>query len=87
MKFRVLIKGAVTADRRLSPSTADLRYVKRFLFETATRTNERVGTRLGEILGWFHAADPTLFDAQLKANELSLPFDRSITISGHAGVI
>src|SRR5207249_4993708 len=46
MKFRMLINGPVMADRRLSPSTEDLRFVKRFLSETATHTNERVGTRL-----------------------------------------
>ncbi|HLN29862.1 MAG TPA: hypothetical protein VK395_19110 [Gemmataceae bacterium] len=85
MKFRVLIKEGVAAERRLAPSIEDLRYVKRFLFETASHTNERVGTRLGEVLGKFHADDPGLFDAQLKAKEISQRFEWSISIHGHAG--
>src|SRR5207253_2404426 len=69
MKFRVLIGGSVEANRQLSPSDNDLRYAKRFLTETASRTNERVGKRLASLLETFHIADPTLFDAQGKANE------------------
>jgi hypothetical protein len=86
MKFRVLIRGPVTADRRLSPTTEDLRYVKRFLSETAVYTNHRVGTRLAALLEAFHAADPTLFDAQAKADEISRQFAFSLTIHGHVGV-
>jgi len=86
MKFRVLIAGAVSHDRRLFPSTDDLRYVKRFLSETAARTNQRVGTRLAQILSGFHLADPALFDAQLRANELSQRFAFSVTINGYVGV-
>jgi hypothetical protein len=86
MKFRVLIGGPVAADRRLSPSTEDLRYVKRFLSETAAGANQRVGTRLAELLGAFHAANPTLFDAQEKANEISRCFAYAVTVHGRVGV-
>jgi hypothetical protein len=87
MKFRLLIRGPVAADRRLAPTTEDLRYVKRFLSETATHTNERVGTRLAELLGTFHVADPTLFDAQTIADQVSQRFTFPVTIHGHAGVV
>ncbi|HVX13587.1 MAG TPA: hypothetical protein VHC22_20555 [Pirellulales bacterium] len=87
MKFRVLIGGAVGADCRLTPSIDDLRYVKRFLTETANHTNQRVGTRLADVLTNFHQADPTLFDAQEKANEISARFARSLTVSLQAGVL
>src|SRR5262249_15508486 len=70
MKFRVLIGGPVDAERRLSPTDADLRYAKRFLTETATHTNKRVGLRLAQLLHDFHVADPALFDAQARANEV-----------------
>ncbi len=87
MKFRVLIGGPVPADRRLSPSTEDLRYVKRFLSETATSANRRVGMRLAQILEGFHVTDPALFDAQTKANETSQCFALSVTIHGQVGVL
>jgi len=86
MKLRMLIRGSVESDRRLSPTTDDLRYVKRFLSETATDVNQRVGTRLAGILEGFHVADPALFDAQTRANELSQRFAFSLTINGHVGI-
>jgi hypothetical protein len=87
MRFRVLSGGPVEADRRLSPTENDLRYAKRFLTETATRTNERVGLRLAHLLGLFHAADPALFDPQTRADEVSQRFAFSVTIHGHVGVL
>jgi hypothetical protein len=86
MKLRMLVGGPVPAGQRLAPTTADLRYVKRFLSETATEVNQRVGTRLAELLDGFLQADPTLFDAQARANEVSQRFAISLTIGGHAGV-
>jgi hypothetical protein len=71
MRFRVLIGAPVTADRRLSPSGDDLKYAKRFLTETAFRTNERVSRRVAQLLEGFHLVDPALFDAQAKADEVS----------------
>jgi hypothetical protein len=87
MKFRVLIGAPVAADRQLSPSADDLRHAKRFLTETACRTNERVGRRVAQRLEGFHVADPALFDAQATANEVSQRFALSLTIHGHTGVI
>ncbi len=87
MKFRMLINAPVAADCRLSPSTEDLRYVKRFLTETALHTNQRVGSRLAQLLDGFHQVDPTLFDAQVKANELSQRLTFSVTINGRVGVV
>jgi hypothetical protein len=87
MKFRVLVGGPVDPERRLFPSINDLRYVKRFLIETADGTIRRVGTRLAQLLTTFHVVDPTLFDAQTRANELSLRFGFSVTINGLVGVV
>lgn len=85
MKFRVLVGGSVPAARRLSPTRADLRYVKRFLSETATRANERVGMRLADLLALFHQRDTQLFDAKDKAEEISRQFARSLIVDGFAG--
>lgn len=86
MKLRMLIGGPVPADQRLAPTTEDLRYVKRFLSETATDVNQRVGNRLAVLLEGFHAADPALFDGQTKADEVSRRFAFPVTIGGHVGV-
>lgn len=86
MKLRMLVGGPVPADCRLSPTTEDLRYVKRFLSETATDVNQRVGMRLAMLLGGFYLADPTLFEAQSKANEVAQRFAFTLTIGGHDGV-
>lgn len=86
IKLRVLVGGPVEANRRLTPTDNDLRYVKRFLSETAIRTNERVGNRLAQLLTEFHVADPTLFDAQIMANRVSQQFAFSVTINGRAGL-
>ena len=60
--------------------------MKRFLFQTATDANQRVGTRLAVLLESFHQADAALFDAQANANDVSRCFAFPVAISGHAGV-
>jgi hypothetical protein len=86
MKLPMLVGGPVPADCRLAPTTDDLRYVRRFLSEAATDVNQRVGTRLAVLLENFHQADPTLFDAQEKANDVSQRFSFPVTINGYVGV-
>jgi hypothetical protein len=87
MKLRMLVGGPVPSDCRLAPTMEDLRYVDRFLSETATDVNQRVGNRLAVLLEIFHRADPTLFDAQARANEVSQQFAFAVTINGHIGVL
>ncbi len=87
MRFRALVGGAVEPERRLSPADDDLRYAKRFLSEAATRTNERVGRRLAQLLGELHAGDAGLFDAQARADEVSRRFTFPVTINGHVGLV
>ena len=59
--------------------------VKRFLIETANRTNQRFGIRLAQLLTGFHVADPLLFDGLTKANDVSQRFAFSVTINGNVG--
>ena len=87
MKFSVLVKRSVPADCRLAPTTDDLRYVKRFLFETARLTNQRIGERLAELLTLFHQDNPALFDAQDKANIVSQQFALALTIHLQVGAL
>ncbi len=85
MKFRLLSGLQVPTDCRLSPTTEDLRFTKRFLTETAVRTNDRVGNRLAELMTTFHLADPALFDAQATADLLSNRFKFPLAVDGCTG--
>lgn len=81
-KLRLLVRGPVESPRLLNPTRDDLRYVKRFLDETAQKANERVGLRLAELLTLLHAENPTLFLPQEKAADLKGQFDLPLTVAG-----
>lgn len=81
MKFRALTRRLVDKDQRLVPSEVDLRYVKRFLSDTAADVNRRVATQLAELLSAVHRDGPSLFDPAVKAQELANIFDLKITVA------
>lgn len=81
MKFRALTRRLVEKDQQLVPSEVDLRYVTRFLSETADDINRRVATQLAELLGAIHGDGPSLFDAAFKAQELANIFDLGTTLA------
>ena len=74
VKFRLLARQSVEAPRLLIPTRDDVRYVKRFLDETAESINSRIMTRLAELLTTFHTDNPDLFDCQQVVNKLSRDF-------------
>jgi hypothetical protein len=86
IKLRLLTKQAVESPRTLAPTRDDLRYLKRFLDETAERCNRRVGDRLAELLTTIHADDPGLFDPRTVANEISRSFGTALEVGGVLGV-
>lgn len=86
-KLRLLAKQPIRAPRLLRPTQNDLLYLKRFLDETAERSNQRIGSRLAELLTTIHGTDPTLFLAQDKANELSRAFGFPLAIATATGVL
>lgn len=85
VKLQLIAKQRVNAGRLLSPNPDDLRYVIRFLSETAEWLNDRVGRRLAELLQELHAENPTLFDPQQKADAVSGKLGFSVTIAGAVG--
>ncbi|HEY8749768.1 MAG TPA: hypothetical protein VIM11_17425 [Tepidisphaeraceae bacterium] len=87
LKLRLLVKGNVAGERLLSPDENDLRYVKRFLFETANAINQKVGDRLATLLTEIHQSDSTLFDAQQMADSVSKGFGNAFTVDGAVGVL
>jgi hypothetical protein len=87
IKLRLLVRSPVTADRVLAPTRDDLRYLKRFLDETAERSSTRIGQRLADLLTTLHAADPTLFLAQDMADTVTRTFGFSLNVAGMAGAL
>ncbi len=84
-RLTLLVKKEVSSGSTLNPDLSDLRYVKRFLVETANRTNNRIGTRLAGLLTERHQDDPTLFPPTKLADSISSSFQQSLTISGFVG--
>lgn len=87
IKFRLLVRAAVPSPRVIVPTRDDIRYLKRFLDETAKLTNQRIGTRLAELLTTIHSTDPTIFVAQDVANTVSRIFGAALPVAGAIGVL
>ncbi len=86
-RLTLMVKAEVASGNMLSPNLSDLRYVKRFLVETANLTNNRIGNRLADLLTERHEDDATLFNPQELADSISGRFQKSLTIHGFAGLI
>jgi hypothetical protein len=85
-RLALMVKAEVKSGDTLDPNLFDLRYVKRFLVETADHTNNRIGQRLAQLLTERHQDDSTLFVPQELADSISGSFQQSLTIDGFAGV-
>lgn len=84
-RLTLMVKSRVQPDNMLNPTLSDLRYVKRFLVETANHTNNRIGHRLAELLTERHQDDATSFVAQEMADSISGSFLQPLTIDGVTG--
>ncbi len=87
VKMGIWAKEKVAAPQILSPTRSDLNYLKRFLDEMATRCNQRIGTRLAELLTTIHASATTLFEPQETANRLAATFRVPLQVAGLMGVV
>lgn len=85
IKLRLLAREQVAAPRVLCPTRDDLRYLKRFLDETADLCNNRIGNRLAELLSIIHGGNPALFDPQQAADRLTQVFGFVLSVAGVAG--
>jgi hypothetical protein len=81
VRLRVLSKQPVDPLRVIAPTRDDIRYLLRFLDETAVRCNARVAERLAEVLTRIHANDPTLFDPGERAGHLATQFRQTVTVA------
>ncbi|WP_437915423.1 hypothetical protein WME73_08950 [Sorangium sp. So ce302] len=84
-KLRLLVKAAVAAPSVLSPTGADVWYVKLFLDETTEWANGRVAARVAQLLTTLHIGDPTLFVPQQRADALAKLFRVQVTVAGATG--
>jgi hypothetical protein len=84
-RLTLMVKARVTRGNTLNPDLFDLRYVKRFLVETANHTNDRIGRRLASLLTERYGDDSTLFDRQNLADNISQTFQQSLPIDGYTG--
>jgi hypothetical protein len=87
IKLRLLVRAAVLPMQVLAPTRDDIRYLKRFLDETAERSNRRIGERLAELLTVIHATDPGLFVPQTMADAVTRTFGFVLTVAGAAGTL
>jgi hypothetical protein len=85
IKLRLLVRAPVPQMQVLAPTRDDIRYLKRFLDETAERSNRRIGGRLAEFLTAIHAADPGLFIPQEAADAVTRTFGFVLSVAGAAG--
>jgi hypothetical protein len=86
IKLRLLVRATVPQMQVLAPTRDDIRHLKRFLDETADRSNRRIGERLADLLTAIHAVDPGLFIPQETADAVTRTFGFVLTVAGAAGV-
>ncbi|QDV85805.1 hypothetical protein [Planctomycetes bacterium TBK1r] len=86
-RLTLMVKQQVAPGESINPSNHDLRYVERFLVETADRTNVRIAERLAELLTELHTDNPSLFTPQDKADSVSSGFQQSLIIAGAVGTL
>ena len=87
VKLRLLVRAAVPSMQVLAPTRDDIRYLKRFLDETADRSNRRVGERLAELLTAIRTVDPGLFVPQETADGVTRTFGFGLAVAGAAGTL
>jgi hypothetical protein len=87
VKFRLMVKEIVDSPRLLVPTRDDVRYLTRFLDETAQVCNDRIGQRVAEVLTAIHGRDPTLFAPQDFANQVTRSFSIPLVVAGSTGVL
>lgn len=81
-KLGQILKTQVQPDQVFTPTLDDVRYLKRFVDETAARINERVAQRLSELLTTMHTDGHLAFDPAQKATDLAAKFGVRCTVAG-----
>lgn len=84
-KLRLLRRGPVDAPKVLQLTNGDVWYAKLFLDDLARWGNERVATRLAEVLTARHADDPSLFVPQERADAVARVFRVPVLVAGASG--
>jgi len=84
-KLRILAQKEVVGPRLLVLTRDDIRYLKRFLDETANLCNSRIATRLTVLMSNIHTQSPGLLKPQEYATRLAFKFRTPVTVAGAVG--
>jgi hypothetical protein len=87
IRLRLLVRAPVPSMQVLSPTRIDIRYLKRFLDETAEVSNRRIGARLAERLSTIHAGNSALFLPQEMADRVTRTFGFVLPVAGVLGTL
>jgi len=87
VRLRVWAREPVAAPRLLTPTRGDLNYLKRFLDETASDCNQRIGDRLAQLLTLILPTAPISIAPQDLANRVTAIFRRVLQVAGADGVL
>jgi hypothetical protein len=87
VKLSVMAKEAVTPAVVLTPTRADLGFLKQFLDDTTEVFNKRIAERLATLLTTIHAQAPTLPVPADAATHLTRLFQFSVTVAGVVGIL
>ncbi len=87
VKLRQWAKEPVSAPRLLTPTRNDLNYLKRFLDETATDCNQRIGDRLAQLLTSILPTAPIPTAPQGMADRVTAIFRVILQVGGATGVV
>ena len=87
IKLRLLVRAPVPSMQVLSPTRDDIRFLKRFLDETAEASNHRIGARLAEVLSTILAGNSALFLPQEMADRVARTFGFILNVARVSGTL
>ena len=82
IKLRQFLKSSVDGKKLLTPSSKNVRQIKRLLDETASDINKRMSLKLASLMTTLHQDNYLSFDPSLKAQDLVAAFKCLVTVCG-----
>jgi hypothetical protein len=77
-----LTRQKVEGPQVLWPTRGDVWYVKLFLDETVEKINGEISKRLAQVLTTLRVSDPTLFEPDIRAQDLANLFRLTVQVAG-----
>lgn len=83
IKLRRILQSSIDGRKVLTPSSRNVRQIKRFLDESSKDINQRLAQRLAELLSLLQQENYLSIDPAAKAQSLATLFGVSVTVCGH----